>query len=179
MFNYQNFLKVGGNFGLIAQYVTAIYCALKETAFGKGLERPRLLYATALIDAQVYLESGDIDASEIRLGAMSSCIYEFGVGFYNKKVYGFFGDFNLSESEKSLVTLVMQLEAMIFCAENTTFGYRQIVDVVYSKKSLIEKIVIDGLKSPRSLPVYQDAKHKVQSNLLNKDFVRDVNSFEC
>jgi len=174
MFNYAKFLKNGGNFTFIAEYVACIYRALEETSFGQKLSLGKHLYATALIDTIAYQMSGQFSKDEIELAALNSIIKHISILPYERKVYEDFWD---PTYHKELVCLAMQLEAMIFFADNR-ISYQQAIDVVIAKKDLIEAAVHKAVCNPSKLSFYEDIVSKVGSFVSDPSFCDTVMSFD-
>ena len=174
MFNYAKFLKNGGNFTFIAENVAAIYRALELTSFGHDLSLGRHLYATALIDTIAYLQSGQFESSDLELAALNATIKRISIMPYERKVYPMFGD---PSYHQELVCLAMQLEAMIAFADNK-ITYTQAIDIVMSKKDLIESTIHRAVCAPSKLSIFETVQANVDAIVADKSFCDQVLAFD-
>ena len=174
MFNYAKFLKNGGNFTFIAENVAAIYRALELTSFGHDLSLGRHLYATALIDTVAYLRSGQFESSDLELATLNAMINRISIMPYERKVYPMFGDLSYHQE---LVCLAMQLEAMIAFADNK-ITYTQAIDIVMSKKDLIESTIHRAVCNPAKLEIFETVQANVDAIVENKSFRDQVLAFD-
>lgn len=174
MFNYAKFLKNGGNFTFIAENVAAIYRALELTAFGRELSLGRHLYATALIDTVAYLRSGQFEESDLELAALNATIRHISILPYDCQVYSMFDDIAYHQE---LVCLAMQLEAMIAFADSK-ITYKQAIDIVMSKKDLIESTIHRAVCNPAKLEIFETVQANVDAIVENKSFRDQVLAFD-
>ncbi len=164
----------GGNFAYVAENVSVIYTLLRNTQFGSSLPEGQLMYATALIDTMAYLSSGKITKSDLEIGILSALGNRINVSFYKREIYDYY-----SERENAkLVCLAMQIEALVFNADNSLrIDYRQIVDMVCKKKTLIEKTVDRIVKQPQKAISYTQYSGVVEKMSEDRSFQAEVLAF--
>lgn len=164
----------GGNFAYIAENVTAIYTLLQGTRFGMSLSEGRLMYATALIDTMTYLSSEQISKSDLEIGVLSALGNQISVSFYNRKIYDYYSD----RENAKLVCLAMQIEALVFSADNSRrIDYHRIVDMVCEKKKLVEKTVDRIVKQPQKAISYAQYVDVVKALSEDHAFQEEVLAF--
>ncbi len=165
----------GGNYAFVAKFVAAWYCALLNTEFVSDLSLGQRLYATALVDSRAYLISGQISRYDLEIGVLSCLSGSISVSHYDRKIYDLFD----LRTNRELICLALQLEALFFVADNQTMmDYCRVVDMVVEKKKLIERCVDRTVSNPRSFKGYSLLLDSMRHLSEDPVFQDDVLAFE-
>ena len=163
----------GGNFAFIAENVSVIYSVLRETDYGRSLSEGQLFYAVSLIDTAAYLASEQISRSDLEIGSLAALGNSIDVHFVTRQIYDLFA----FRENSHLVCLAMQIEALVFCADNTRFDYHRVIDMVISKKALIERVVDRTVAQPRKALLYNQMRLAALHLAEDPSFREEVSAF--
>lgn len=166
--------RKGNSFTLGAEFTAAWYCAFRTTPFGATLSNGQLLYATALVCSEPQLISGSISKSDLEIGVLSALGGFLNYFFYKKQIYDYY---DRAADYCSLVCLAMLLQVFIICEDATLDSYR-VVDLIATKKDLIEKSVRRIIANPKKNKHYSTIASSARVIILNPSFQSDVLSFE-
>lgn len=133
LFQSKKAKQTGGNFGIIAQNIAAMYTAIGLTPFGESLDEEHKLFAIGLINIASYLKNGMLTEKSVKDSILYGSIGQVGLDFYNithRQMFDY-------EDNYVLVGFTMQLEVFIFDATVKGVNYRDIVNQVCAHKEII------------------------------------------
>lgn len=160
-------VSTGDNFRFVAQNVAAIYCIVERSLFGMTLNKVQKLYATALIDMYSYLSRGVLQPLDIAEAVDFAAVGVISL-FPHTRLHGM-NEIIRHEENMELISLAMQLEAMIFNID-TNIPQDQIVDMVIYEKSTISLAVNQVVSQGSRGSYYKELYNYVQQHLSDPSF---------
>ena len=128
------------NFTLITKNITLIYEILKQKHRNSFQDEESLLVTCGTLNLITYLNEKSITSKDIDLALTLASLGECSLGLIRTShitTKGFF----LAESKDLLLNFIMQIECLIFYADNQTVSAKDIMNTVISKKNYIKKII--------------------------------------
>ncbi len=156
------------NFWLIAKNTTYIYEILR-TDFGAHFpDEDTLLLTCGAIDAAHYVVKGQIRLSDIELGVKSACVGTITLDVASVPINNDFASLIYRNERDNLIAFVMQLEALIFCADNN-MSTDTILRAVLSKRAFISRVVETTQHRFRRTGAPAKLRHKVDCFMTRSD----------
>lgn len=170
----QSLLDRGGTFTLIAENVALYYRALCNSSFGQSLSEDEKLFAVAVMDCWPYIWQ---DKLPIEIIQHSIPMIKIGmIGTTPYWVPHSDDIWNLKGENSVLISLIMQIEVMIFCAEMLA-NYREIVSMVIEMEPLISEMASCVLHEGDNYELYTFIISYVESFIQNPEFQTIMRNF--
>lgn len=166
-------ISSGGNFGFIAKNIATIFYIIDRSQYSKGFTEAQKLYSAALIDVIKYLFDGVISVNDVEKAVTNSMCGIVGINFYTKPI----GLYDMGKYQNQhLVHMIMQME-MLILSVSCNYNYRDIVDMVISKKEKIIHTVDAVLARPEKNKSYSEIETITLNQLKDEHFRNIVLSF--
>lgn len=168
------------NFTLIADNVIAFYMVLRDN-FQKSFRREQILFAAGLMDIIMYLEQGTIAPNEIAKAVFVAKKGEISMGGRKITHARKSEDEDMSKydpnEEELLVNFIMQLECVIMSIKRRG-NPGLVLNVVSSKKDVIEKTVKEGLAQGKDHKFYAGIEQQAKEWFVEPNMSRAVSGFK-
>ena len=161
------------NFDLIATNVGIIYEIIDESAFGHTISEDQKLFATAVMDLETYIMNGEFNYDDIQRAVLSSKIGTLTSAYsFARKTHGFMDYDEFS----NLLSLVMQIELMVFECDTHIDPYL-IMDELIKQKEHLRELVGKTQRAPRNFEVFNTVKMFAMKYLNDDGFKKKVLHF--
>lgn len=157
------------NYALIARNTTFIYEILKNDFKDCFPDEDTLLATSAVIDAFVYVQKGQLAIDDIKRGVLFAKTgkLQLDIG-YQVELYDDALEYLTHDDQHTLVWFIMQLEAMILYADSKT-SPELVLDAVKSKKDLIKKTIESIQRKCANSEVPQNKVKQVHAFMTNNN----------
>ena len=128
------------NFTIITKNITLIYEILKQKYRNSFQDEKSLLITCGAIDLVAYLNEKSISNKNIELAFTLANLGECGVGLIHRSHISTTEHFLTKSKKDLLLNFIMQIECLIFYADNKMMPADDIIHAVISKKNYIKKV---------------------------------------
>ena len=172
MFNVFKKQKPQDNFDFIAINIVAIYEVLQKNYKECFSKKDDLLTTSGIIDCLVYINEGSIFVDDLQqaiiVAKQGVCHVAFTSIPHEDEVQTM-----LMESKNLFLNFIMQIEAMIFYADNKSFGGKEIIRAVINKKKDIEEMINitkNKIENGEFKQIYQNAEQITRTFMTTDEF---------
>ncbi len=157
-------------YAVIARNTTVIYEVLKNDFKDSFSDEDSLLATSAVIDALVYIQKGQLTIDEIKRGVLCAKVGQCHLGpGYKIDIVDDLLELITSDDQNTLLCFILQLEAFLFSVDSNV-SPDLILNAVKSKKGSIKKTIASTQKKYKSVGASQIRKRQVYGFMTHGSF---------